>query len=108
MSMTETDEEFLARMMFGFPLKPGTYEIGTASLDRLINLALRGLTAREAALEEAAKVADDKRAEYEEACAVECEEGNDEYSMRMGDKSDVCVELATAIRALGQTKKGKK
>jgi hypothetical protein len=56
--MTETDEEFLARMMFGFPLKPGTYEIGTASLDRLIALALRGLTAREVALEEAASVCD--------------------------------------------------
>jgi hypothetical protein len=53
-----------------------------------------------AAYERAAKVADAKRDEYEEACAVEWQASNDDHSLRMGDKSDVAVEIATAIRNL--------
>lgn len=51
-------------------------------------------------LSEAAKVANEKRDEYEEECTVEWQASNDQQSIIAGAKADACVAVAAAILTL--------
>lgn len=57
-------------------------------------------TIRDLVLSEAAKVANEKRDEYEEECTVEWQASNDQQSIIAGAKADACVAVAAAILTL--------
>jgi len=72
----------------------------TALIAEVERLRAEAETIRDLVLSEAAKVANEKRDEYEEECTVEWQASNDQQSIIAGAKADACVAVAAAILTL--------